>query len=167
VAAVEEGRVGGDREQLRHHEPQTVAHPHRPLRTAHADVHVQAERVVPPRDVLEEVLDAPVVVGVDDLLLLPGAPGVRAGGGEQRVRPPGEREQARARVALPRDRVGEALAAAGADLDLGADQLARDGLGQHRVLLRETAQLLEAVVEGQRPWVEDGELLLEPDREVR
>ena len=42
-----------------------------------------------------------------------------AGGRQQRVALGGEPEQARARLALARDRVGEVLAAPGADLDLG------------------------------------------------
>ena len=43
-----------------------------------ADVDVQAERVVPPDDVAEQLVAAPVVRRVDDPLLLPGAPGMRA-----------------------------------------------------------------------------------------
>jgi hypothetical protein len=129
-------------------------------------VHVQAEGVVPPGDVLELVLHAPIVVGVDDLLLLPRAPRVRARRPEKGVVPGRQGEQARARLALPGHRVAEGLAAARADLDLALDQLAGDRLRQHRVLLREVAELLEAVVERVRLRVEDRELLLDPDREV-
>ena len=83
-----------------------------------------AEGVVAPGDVLEVLRHAAVVLGVDDLLLLPRAPRVGAGGGEQRALARGEREQPRARLALAPRRVGEALAPARADLDLGLDQLA-------------------------------------------
>ena len=167
MAPVEERRVGRDREQLGHHRAQPVAHADRPLGPVHPHVHVQAEGVVPPRHVLERFLHAPVVLGVDDLLLLPGAPRVRAGGAEQRVMSGGQREQPRARLALPRHRVGEVLSPARADLDLGLDQLAGNRLGEHRVVLRRRAQILEALVERQRARVENRELLLEPDREVR
>ena len=129
---------------------QPVADPDRPLGPVHPHVHVQAEGVVAPGHVLERVLHAPVVLGVDDLLLLPGAPRVRARGAEQRVMARGEREQARARLALPGHRVREVVAAARADLDLGLDQLAGHGLGQDRVVLRRRAQLLEALVERER-----------------
>src|SRR5215210_3506071 len=75
----------------------------------------------------------------------------------------------RSRPAAPRSvlRARTAAGAPRADLDLGADQLARDSLGEHRIFLRDGAELLEAVVEGERLRVEDRELLLDPDREVR
>ena len=56
--------------------------------------------------------------------------------------------------------------APGADLDLGGDQLAGRRLGQHLVALAGGVDVLEAVLQLQRPRVEDRELLLEPDREV-
>ena len=75
-----------------------------------------------------------------------------------------EREQAAARLVLAAAGVLEVLPAAGADLDLRRDQLARDRLGQHGILGDgEVAQLLEARHEVQRRRVEDRELLLEPD----
>ena len=86
IAAVEERRVGRDRQQQRQHRPQPVAHPHRAVGAAHADVDVQRERVVAPRDVLEPVLDAAVVLGVDDVLLAVVGPRVRAGGARARRR---------------------------------------------------------------------------------
>src|SRR6185312_13239899 len=55
---------------------------------------------------------------------------------------------------------------AGADLDLGGDQLARCRLRQQGVLLRGGVEILKAVLQLERGGVEDGELLLEPDREV-
>ena len=51
---------------------------------AHAHVYVQAEGVVAPGDVLQTVLDQAVVLGVDDLLVLPAAERVRADRTEQR-----------------------------------------------------------------------------------
>ena len=112
------------------------------------------------------VLNAAVVLGVDDLLLLPRAPRVRAGRTEQRVVTGRQREQAGARLALLGHRVGERFPAPGADLDLGLDQLAGHGLGEDRVVLSRGAQLLEALVERERSRIENRELLLEPDREV-
>ena len=57
--------------------------------------------------------------------------------------------------------------AARPDLDLAGDELARDRLRQHRVLGgRGIAQVLEARREVERHGIEEGELLLDPDREV-
>ena len=106
------------------------------------------------------------MLGVDDALLAEVGPRVRAGGGEAGAELGGEREQAPAAVALGRERGEQVLPAAGADLDLGRDQLARERLGKRRVGLRGVAQLLEALREVERRRVEDRELLLEPDGAV-
>jgi hypothetical protein len=87
--------------------------------------------------------------------------------GQQRPALGGEAKQAHARLALALDRIGEAFGLPGADLDLGLDQLAGDRLPEHGVGGAGLPQLLEAVVERQRVRVEDRELLLDSDREVR
>ncbi len=130
VAPVQVRRVGGDREQQRQHRPQAVADAHRAVDVAHADVHVQAEGVVAPGDVLQALLDAAVVLGVDDRLLAVVGPGMSAGGAERRALRPGEREQAPAALALALERVVQVGAGAGDDLDLRGDQLAGDVLVQ-------------------------------------
>ena len=131
------------------------------------DVDVQRERVVAPRDVLQPLLDAPVVLGLDDLLLAVVRPRMRAGRAERDAVLVGEREQPAAAVALCGDRGGEVLAPARADLDLRGDQLAGDRLGEHGISGRGVAQLLEALhVSPRSRGVEQRELLLEPDREV-
>src|SRR5262249_11933904 len=79
-----------------------------------------------------------------------------------RVREP---EQLRAALPEPRGHLVEGVAAAGADLDLGGDQLADEVLLQRRPL-RRGLQLLEAVREVQRLRVQDGEFLLDGDREI-
>ena len=84
--AVDERRVGRDRQQRRQHRAQPVADAHRAVGAAHADVDVQRERVVAPRDVLQAVLHAPVVLGVDDALL--AVVGPRVGAGRRRARSP-------------------------------------------------------------------------------
>ena len=66
----------------------------------------------------------------------------------------GEREQPRAGARAGARRVGEVLAAAGADLDLGGDQLAGDRLGEQVVVLAGRVQLLEALLELERLGVE-------------
>ena len=66
---------------------------------------MQAERVVAPGDVFEPVLDAAIVLGVDDRLLAVVGPGVRAGRAERDALRGGEREQAPAPLALARERV--------------------------------------------------------------
>jgi hypothetical protein len=92
---------------------------------------------------------------------------MRAGGGKQRVVARRETEETLAGFALKGDRVSERLAPAGADLDLGPDQLAGHRLGEDRVRLGRIAQFLEALVEREGLRVEDRELLLDPYREVR
>ena len=64
------------------------------------------------------------------------------------------------------DAIGEALAAARADLDLAGDELARDRLAQDRVRLRGVVQLLVAGCEVERGGIEDRELLLDADGRV-
>ena len=89
-------------------------------------MNVQAEGVVAPGDVLEALLDTPVVLGVDDRLLAVVGPWVGAGGAQSGALARGEREQAAAALALTGEGVSEVLAATGDDLYLRGDQLARD-----------------------------------------
>ncbi len=137
----------------------------RALVALHADVHVDAERVVAPGDVAQRLLDEPVVRRVDDRLVLPARPRVRAGRAELDAEPVGEPvELAPALDGEPR-RLGEPLAAAGLDLDLALDQLARQVLLERRAL-GQRLELAKAVAQGQRLAVEDLELLLDRKREV-
>ena len=69
-------------------------------------------------------------------------------------------------LGLHRCGVGEVVAPARADLDLGVDQLARGGHGKELVLLTRLHHRRELVCELERVRVDDRELLLEPDREV-
>ena len=78
----------------------------------------------------------------------------------------GELVQLRAPLAHPGGRFGEVLAAARSNLDLRRDQLADEVLLE-RGSLRGRLQLLEAVRQLERLWIEDRELLLDRDREVR
>ncbi len=146
VAPVEVGRVGRDREQQRQHRAQAVADADRAVDVAHADVHVQAERVVAPGDVLQPLLDAAVVLGVDDRLLAVVGPRVRAGCAERDAA--GASASANRRLRRSRWRASASLqvaADAGDDLDLRGDQLAGDALVQQRIAsARDVAQLLEA-----------------------
>ena len=100
VAAVEERRVGRDRQQHRQHRPQPVADQHRAVGALDPDVHVQRERVVAPRDVLQPLLDAAVVLGLDDVLLAVVRPRVGAGRAERDVLLGREREQPPPQLAL-------------------------------------------------------------------
>ncbi len=133
VAAVEVGRVGGHRQQQRQHAAQAVAHEHRAVGVAYADVDVHGEGVVAPRDVLQALLHAAVVLGVDDPLLAVVRPRVGPGGAQRHAVLLGEREQPAAVLALAGERVVEVRAGAGDDLDLAGDQLAGDVLVQQRV----------------------------------
>src|SRR5262249_11356488 len=152
-------------EQLRQEVAQAVADGDGAVRPVDRDVYVQPERVVAPDDVTQDLVVPAVVGRVDDALLLPRAPGMRAGcrqADADRVR---ELEQLRTALADLRGHLVERVAAAGADLDLRGDQLADEMLLERRAL-RRCLKLLEAIGEVESLRVEDGELLLDGDREV-
>ena len=114
---------------------------------------VEAERVVPPDDVAEDLVVPAVVRRVDDPLLLPGAPRVRAGGAERDAEPVGELDELLAPLAHARGRLGERLAAAGPHLDLGGDQLADEvllELGARAAAWSSSKRLTRASVSGSR-----------------
>ena len=128
-----------------------------------ADVDVQAEGVVAPDDVPEQLVVAAVVRRVDDPLVLPARPRMRAG--RRRARRPSSRASACScarRSPSFAARLGEVGAAAGAHLDLGGDQLA-DEVRLELGAARRRLQLLEAVDELERLGVEERELLLDRD----
>jgi hypothetical protein len=77
----------------------------------------------------------------------------------------GEVDELRTTLGDPGRRVGPGLAAAGADLHLGRDQLTDEVLLERRAL-RRGLELLEAVDEVVRDRVEHRELLLDGDGEV-
>jgi hypothetical protein len=85
---------------------------------------------------------------------------------EPRAAAGGEPEQPCAGLALGGYGIGEGRSAAGADLDLGFDQLTGDGLGEHGVGLCRARELPVALSELERGRIEDLELLLESDGEV-
>jgi hypothetical protein len=72
---------------------------------------------------------------------------MRAGGAQHQALAGGQREQAPAAVVLELERVGEVRSLAGADLDLGRDQLPRNRVGEHVVALSLGLDLLEPVDE--------------------
>ena len=130
-----------------------------------ADVDVDPEAVVLPDDVAEQLVVAAVVRRVDDPLLLPRAPRVRARGAERDPEPVGERGELGAPLADRLRRLGEALAEAGLHLDLRGDQLA-DEVRLEVGALGRRLDVFEAVHQRERAGVEQGELLLDRDREV-
>ena len=85
--------------------PQRVADGDRAVAAADADVHVQAEGVVAPHDVAEQLVVAAVVRRVDDPLVLPAAPRVRAGGAEREPELARERPELRAALGHRRRRL--------------------------------------------------------------
>ena len=129
------------------------------------DVHVQPERVVAPHDVAEELVVPPVMRRVDDALVLPAAPRVRAGRTERELLLARERMDLRAALLHLRGRFLKAGAAAGADLDFGGDQLTDDVLGELGAV-GGRLQRLEAVRQLERLGVEQRELLFDRDRQV-
>ena len=149
VAPLVPGRRGREREQVGEHGAHRVVERHRAIRAAHADVDVDAERVVAPGDVAQRALDDAVVRRVDDLLLPPRRPRVRAAGRERDADRVGLVEQ-RAPALDQRARgLGERLAAAGLDLDLRGDQLAGRVLAERR-RVGARLELREAVDEAVR-----------------
>ena len=97
----------------------------RAVGAADADVDVEAEGVVAPDDVAEQLVVAAVVRRVDDPLVLPVGPRVRAGRAEREPERLDERGELRAALGHAARRTSAKLVAAtGLDLDLGCDQLA-------------------------------------------
>ena len=92
-------------------------------------------------------------------------PRVRAGRAERDAERVDEGLQLRPPLRHRGRHVGEGLAAARLDLDLGRDQLADEVILERRPL-RRRLHLLEAVDEAERDRVEERELLLDRDREV-
>ena len=90
---------------------------------------------------------------------------MRAGAGKGDSERLGQLAQLGAALAEQHGGLLESLAAAGADLDLGRDQLA-DEMRLERGALRGGLQLFESVRERERLGVEDGELLLHGNGEV-
>ena len=162
---LDERRAGRVRQQVREKGAKRVGDRDRAVGALDADVDVQAEAVVAPDDVAENLVVAAVVRRVDDALLLPRAPGMRAGGAEGDVEARGQLQQLPAALGHRRGRLCEGLASSRAHLDLRGDQLADEVLRERRPL-GGGLELLEAVDEPQRLRVEDGELLLDGDREV-
>src|SRR5439155_22227418 len=103
---------------------------------------------------------------IDDSLLLPRAPRVRARRRECDAKRIYERTKLRATLPDELHAIGERVTAAGAHLGFGCDQLTdevRLDLGADRRLLH----VFEAVDKAERPGVEQGKLLFHRDGEVR
>ena len=162
---LEERRARGEGEQLRQVNAEGVADLDGAVGAVDRDVDVEAERVVPPDDVAEQLVPHPVVRRVDDALLLPRAPRVRAGRAESEAEPVRELLQLGAALRDQGGHVGEGLAAACSDLDLRRDQLT-DEVRLELGALGGGLQLLEAVRQREALRVEDRELLLDRNREV-
>ncbi len=79
LAPFRPGRARAQREQIGQDRAQAVHQLDRAVAALHADVDVDAERVVAPRHVAQGLLDELVVRRVDDRLIRPARPRVRAG----------------------------------------------------------------------------------------
>ena len=139
--------------------------PHRAIGAADRDVGVDAEGVVAPDDVPEDLVVAPVVRRVDDPLIAPARPGVRPRGPEREAEWLDERGELGAALGEGRRDVRERRLLPGLDLDLGRDQLA-DEIRLERGASHGSLHVLEAIDEVERLGVEQRELLLDGDREV-
>ena len=159
------GELAESAEQLGKEVPQRRDDRDRPVGPGDRDVHVQAEGVVAPDDVAQQLVVSAVVRRVDDALLLPVGPRVRARRAEQETHRLGERPELRAALRHRGGHIGERFLATRPDLDLRGDELADQMLLERRSA-RRRLEVLEAVRQVQRLRVEDRELLLDRDREV-
>ena len=103
---------------------------------------------------------------VDDVLVEIVGPRVGPHRRQSQAHLLGDAEQPRPPRPLPLRRIREGLAATGADLDLGVDQLALDRRGELGVAQAGGPHLLEAVLEVEDRRFDNRELLLDPYREV-
>src|SRR6266516_929322 len=126
---------------------------------------MDAEAVVAPDNVLEDLVVPAVVRRVDDALVLPAAPRVRAGTRKGDIEAVGELRQLRPARRHPLGRLPERGGAPGLDLDLRRDQLADEMLVE-LAAGGSSLELLEAVRQLERVRIEQRELLLHGDREV-
>src|SRR3954447_10059506 len=164
-AVFDERRARGERKQLGEHVAERIAHGDRPVRALDADVRMDAEAVVPPDDVLENLAVATVVRRVDDALLLPAAPGMRARAAETDSELVGQLPELHAASRDQFGRLREVCAPPCLHLDLRSDQLTDEVLVELGAA-GACFQLLESIRELERVGIEQGELLLDRDREV-
>ena len=160
------GELAESVEQLGKEVPKRRDDGDRAIGSVDRDVDVQPERVVAPDDVAQELVVSPVVRRVDDALLLPVRPGVRAGSAEEKTHRLDERLQLRAPLRHSGGDIGERLLLPGSHLHLGGDQLAHEMLLE-RGSARRGLDVLEAVREVERLGIDDRELLLDGNREIR
>ena len=142
-------------------------HGDRAVGAADADVDVQPERVVAPDDVAEELVVPPVVRRVDDPLVLPAAPRMRAGGAERDAHRLDERLRA-ARAARPSAAAASAKSRSGRSCTSTSDAISSptrcSSSGVPAAAACSSSKRLTSV---ERLRVEQRELLLDRDREVR
>src|SRR5262249_22041909 len=117
VDAFHERRARREREHLGQEGAGSVVPGYRAVGTGEPDVHGETERVVAPDDVAKELVVTPVVRRVDDALVLPPAPRVRAGCAERQLLLTRERVELGAALLHRRRGLLETGAAAGTDLD--------------------------------------------------
>src|SRR3954465_9478820 len=128
-------------------------------------MHVDAEAFVAPDDVPQDLVVPPVVRRVDDPLVLPSAPGMRAGRREPDVEAADELGELLPALRHLLGDLRKRRTASRLDLDLGGDQLADEvlvELGARGGAL----ELLEAIRQLERLRIDELELLLDRDREV-
>ena len=162
VAAVPEGRVGREREQLRQPGAERIRDPDRLVAGAHADVDVEAEDQLALGDPLHLLEQADVARRVGDVLVLVARERVRARGGDQRPALGGRVAEPGAKLARLLDRLGRVAADARRHLEHRLEELRLDPLVPGRL-----GHLVEARDELVALGREELELLLDPDAEGR
>ena len=126
---------------------------------------MKPEGVVAPDHVAKQLVVGAVVRRVDDPLVLPAAPWMRAGRTEAQVEAAGDGVELNPALFHPLGSLGEALAAPSSNLGLRGDQLANEV----RLDVRPAPcglNVLEPVRERERLRVEQRELLLDGERQV-
>ena len=166
VDLLDERRAGREREQLGQVAPHRVADRDRAVAALDADVDVQAEGVVAPDHVLQQLVVPAVVRRVDDPLVLPAAP-TGACRSRRAARPARARARAAARGARP---IFAAASPKSAHLPVRtstSDAISSPTrCGSSVGAARRRLEVLEAVDQLERAGVEDRELLLDREREV-
>ena len=165
VHRLDERRARGEREDLGQKVAQCIVNGDRAIGTGDPHMHVQAEGVVAPDDITEDLVVAAVVGCVDDPLVLPAAPRMRPRAAERDLQFTRDAVNLAAPLLHRCGRLAEVLTPPGPHLDLRRDQLADDVRCEIR-LERRRVDLFEAIREREGVRIEECELLFDGEREV-
>ena len=166
VAAEPEGRARREGEDVGEEVADLVGQGHGRVAVPDPHVDVEAEDQVGACDVLQILDDVLVAGAVGDVLLLPVAEGVGAGGDDAQAVALGEVPQRAAQLRDLRAGLLDVAADAGARLHDGLVHLGADALAQDRVILPVLEELAHVRAQIARLGVHDLELFFDAQREL-